>query len=130
MTHSIPTRRSSDLGGVVEIQYTSALIVTDHPNLRQGAKIVTTSLLWASEDWSAARTVSRFYRLGVPLSDEPTLESQDMRQCNGSIGTLLGNPLRHLHQLLFVRVMDVQVMDVQVMRSEEHPSELQPLMRI
>src|SRR3546814_15001595 len=109
MTHSIPTRRSSDLGGVVEIQYTSALIVTDHPNLRQGAKIVITSLLWASEDWSAARTVSRFYRLGVPLSDEPTLESQDMRQCNGSIGTLLGNPLRHLHQLLFVRSEDRRV---------------------
>src|SRR3546814_11820458 len=79
-----------NFGGVVEIQDTSALIVTDHPNLRQGAKIVTTSLLWASEDWSAARTVSRFYRLGVPLSDEPTLESQDMRQCNGSIGPLLG----------------------------------------
>src|SRR3546814_12163783 len=38
-----------------------------------------------------------------------------MRQCNGSSGPLLVNPLRHLHQLLFVRVMDVQVMDVQVM---------------
>src|SRR3546814_12227209 len=37
-----------DFGGVVEIQDTSALIVTAHPNLRQGAKIVTTSLLWAS----------------------------------------------------------------------------------
>ena len=66
-----------DFWGVVEIQDTFALVgvVTDHPNLRQGAKIVTSTLLWASEDWSAARTVSRFYRLGVPLSDEPTLES-------------------------------------------------------
>lgn len=45
-------------------------VVTGHPSLRQGAKIVTSNLLWISDDCRAARTVSRFYRLGVPLEDD------------------------------------------------------------
>lgn len=41
-----------DFWGVVEIQETFALVgvVTDHPNVRQGTKSVTSTLLWASED--------------------------------------------------------------------------------
>ena len=44
-------------------------VVTGHPNLRKGAKIVTSNVLWISDDCRAARTVSRFYRLGVPLDE-------------------------------------------------------------
>ena len=42
-------------------------VVTDHPTLRRGARIVTSMLLWVSDDRRAARTLSRFYRLGKPL---------------------------------------------------------------
>lgn len=42
-------------------------VVTGHPLLADGALVGTSPLLWISEDRTAARTVSRFYRLGVPL---------------------------------------------------------------
>ena len=61
-----------DFWGVVMAGQLPSLVgvVTGHPNLRQGAKIVTSNLLWISDDGHAARTVSRFYRLGVPLDDD------------------------------------------------------------
>lgn len=43
--------------------------VTGHPRLADGALIGTSPLLWLSEDAMSARTVSRFYRLGVRLQD-------------------------------------------------------------
>lgn len=44
-------------------------VVTGHPRLADGAMIGTSPLLWLAEDQSAARTLSRFYRLGVPLDN-------------------------------------------------------------
>jgi hypothetical protein len=44
-------------------------VVTGHPNLPEGAHIVTSWLLWVAEDKRAARTLSRFYRLGRPFED-------------------------------------------------------------
>jgi hypothetical protein len=44
-------------------------IVTGHPGLAEGALIGTSPLLWLAADRSAARTVSRFYRLGPPLAE-------------------------------------------------------------
>src|SRR3546814_3225616 len=41
-------------------------VVTGHPNLHHGDYIRTSNLLWIAEDRTAARTVSRFYRLGAP----------------------------------------------------------------
>jgi len=43
--------------------------VTGHPTLPDSAHIVTSCLLWLSDDWDAARTVSRFYRLAVSLEE-------------------------------------------------------------
>jgi hypothetical protein len=44
-------------------------VVTNHPGLRHGARIITSPLLWISDDRRAARTLSRFYRLGVRLDE-------------------------------------------------------------
>jgi len=44
-------------------------IVTRHPRLADGALIETSPLLLLAADRSAARTVSRFYRLGPPLEE-------------------------------------------------------------
>ncbi|NIA71255.1 hypothetical protein HBA54_21885 [Pelagibius litoralis] len=44
-------------------------VVTGHPTLPEGAHIYTSCLLWVAEDQRAARTLSRFYRLGTPLDD-------------------------------------------------------------
>jgi hypothetical protein len=44
-------------------------VVTGHPRLKEGALVATSPLLWLAADRGAARTVSRFYRLGVPLED-------------------------------------------------------------
>ena len=44
-------------------------VVTGHPHLADGEMIGTSPLLWVSEDETSARTVSRFYRLGVPLTE-------------------------------------------------------------
>src|SRR3546814_14349809 len=43
--------------------------VTGHPTLPDGAHIVTSCLLWLSDDRNTARTVSRFYRLAVSLEE-------------------------------------------------------------
>jgi hypothetical protein len=50
-------------------------VVTGHPHLADGALIATSPLLWLADDRSAARTVSRFYRLGVPLTEAPRLSN-------------------------------------------------------
>lgn len=42
-------------------------VVTHHPRLPDGHMIATSPLLWLAPDQTAARTVSRWYRLGVPL---------------------------------------------------------------
>lgn len=42
-------------------------VVTGHPRLRDGATILTSDLLWMAQDRKAARTLSRFYRLGEAL---------------------------------------------------------------
>ena len=39
-------------------------VVSGHPTLPDGTQIVTSKLLWLSDDRTSARTVSRFYRLG------------------------------------------------------------------
>jgi hypothetical protein len=44
-------------------------IVTGHPRLADGALIETSPLLWLAADRRAARTVSRFYRLGPQLEE-------------------------------------------------------------
>lgn len=44
-------------------------VVTGHPNLADGAHVCTSALLWIADDKKTARTLSRFYRLGVPLED-------------------------------------------------------------
>lgn len=44
-------------------------IVSGHPSLPDGAHILTSPLLWLADDKCAARTVSRFYRLGTALED-------------------------------------------------------------
>jgi len=44
-------------------------IVTGHPHLAEGAMVGTSPLLWLAEDRSAARTLSRYYRLGIPLDE-------------------------------------------------------------
>lgn len=63
-----------DFWSVVAVGPSFALVgvVTGHPDLRQGAKVLTSDLLWLSEDRTAARTVSRFYRLGVPMDATPS----------------------------------------------------------
>jgi len=43
--------------------------VTRHPSLPDGAYILTSRLLWVSDDRHAARTASRFYRLGSSLEE-------------------------------------------------------------
>jgi hypothetical protein len=43
-------------------------IVEGHPRLADGAWIVTSPLVWIADDRTAARTVSRWYRLGSPLA--------------------------------------------------------------
>jgi hypothetical protein len=50
-------------------------IVTGHPRLADGAMIGTSPLLWLAEDRSAARTLSRYYRLGVPLDEANPLQA-------------------------------------------------------
>lgn len=44
-------------------------IVTGHPILPDGDHITTSALLWIADDKRAARTVSRYYRLGTSLED-------------------------------------------------------------
>lgn len=44
-------------------------IVAGHPILPDGDQIVTSPLLWLSKDRTWARTVSRFYRLGLSLEE-------------------------------------------------------------
>lgn len=46
-------------------------VVTGHPHLKDGATIGTSPLLWLADDGTAARTVSRFYRLGQRLDEIP-----------------------------------------------------------
>jgi len=43
--------------------------VTGHPKFSDGTRIVTSSVLWVSDDRRAARTLSRFYRLGVRFDE-------------------------------------------------------------
>src|SRR5690606_13480365 len=43
--------------------------VSGHPKLGDGRVIQTSILLWIAGDESAARTLSRFYRLGTPVGD-------------------------------------------------------------
>jgi len=50
-------------------------IVGGHPHLEDGAMIGTSPVLWLAEDRSAARTLSRFYRLGAPLIDTTPRQS-------------------------------------------------------
>ena len=50
-------------------------VVTNHPTLPEGANILTSPLLWLSDDCRTAKTVSRFYRLGVRLDETPTRET-------------------------------------------------------
>ncbi|MEO3430152.1 DUF6634 family protein [Pelagibius sp. CAU 1746] len=44
-------------------------LVTGHPKLVDGDFIQTSALLWLAPDRTSARTLSRFYRLGVPWED-------------------------------------------------------------
>lgn len=44
-------------------------VVVGHPDLVDGSHVCTSALLWIADDKRAARTVSRFYRLGTPLED-------------------------------------------------------------
>lgn len=44
-------------------------VVTGHPLLEEGAYIRTSALMWLSDDRTVARTVSRFYRLGVRFDE-------------------------------------------------------------
>ena len=44
-------------------------VVSGHPAFEDGTKIVTSALLWVSDDRRAARTLSRFYRLGVRFDE-------------------------------------------------------------
>jgi len=50
-------------------------VVTDHPHLADGATVGTSPLLWLADDRSAARTLSRYYRLGVPLIETMSQQS-------------------------------------------------------
>jgi hypothetical protein len=50
-------------------------VVTGHPNLADGAMIGTSPLLWLAENRSAARTLSRYYRLGIPLDKAMHLQA-------------------------------------------------------
>jgi hypothetical protein len=43
--------------------------VTGHPKLVDSDFITTSALLWIAPDRASARTLSRFYRLGVPWED-------------------------------------------------------------
>jgi hypothetical protein len=43
--------------------------VTGHPKLVDGDFIETSTLLWFAPDRTTARTLSRFYRLGIPWDD-------------------------------------------------------------
>lgn len=45
--------------------------VSGHPHLADGQWITTSPLLWLADDETAARTVSRYYRLGVSLFATP-----------------------------------------------------------
>ena len=47
-------------------------VVTGHPVLEHGARIITSPLLWLSDDRRAARTLSRFYRLGARMDEVPS----------------------------------------------------------
>src|SRR3546814_7751969 len=47
-------------------------VVTGHPLLPDGHLIGTSPLLWVGPGETAARTVSRWYRLGVPLTGATT----------------------------------------------------------
>lgn len=49
-------------------------VVTGHPRLRDGATILTSNLLWMRPDRKAARTVSRFYRLGQMMDESEGLQ--------------------------------------------------------
>src|SRR3546814_17444618 len=48
--------------------------VTGHPKLVDGDFIETSVLLWLAPDTTCARTLSRFYRLGVPREDPLTTD--------------------------------------------------------
>jgi len=50
-------------------------VVTGHPLLEEGDYIRTSALMWLSDDRKIARTVSRFYKLGVRF-DEVLAQSQ------------------------------------------------------
>lgn len=43
--------------------------VFGHPTLADAVEVRTSCVLWIAADRRAARTVSRFYRLGTPLED-------------------------------------------------------------
>lgn len=64
-----------DLWAVVTDGQSVALsgVVTGHPRLQDGATILTSNLLWMAEDRQAARTISRFYRLGEPRDEGASL---------------------------------------------------------
>lgn len=47
-------------------------VVTGHPQIPDGHLIGTSPIIWLAEDRTAARTVSRWYRLGVPLPGAAT----------------------------------------------------------
>jgi hypothetical protein len=47
-------------------------VVTGHPRLPDGHLVATSPILWLAPDRTAARTVSRWYRLGVPLTGAAT----------------------------------------------------------
>lgn len=49
-------------------------VVSGHPTLPEGSQIVTSKLLWLSDDRTSARTVSRFYRLGVSFEEALTAQ--------------------------------------------------------
>ena len=63
---------------VVDGELALSGVVTGHPALDDGSHILTSALLWLAGDRSAARTYSRFYRLGVsgsePVSSSPRLQ--------------------------------------------------------
>lgn len=58
---------------VVEGELALSGLVTGHPSLDDGSHILTSALLWLAGDRSAARTFSRFYRLGVSGSEPLSL---------------------------------------------------------
>jgi hypothetical protein len=50
-------------------------VVTGHPLLPDGAFIHTSALVWLAADRRWARTISRFYRLGVSLDEAVARQS-------------------------------------------------------